>query len=350
LNFFGRESAFQNAQRHLTLSPKAIVDASPLSLQPYLKLIRFDRPIGTWLLFLPCAWSISLAAPAGHLPDPCMLALFALGSFSMRAAACTINDMWDKDYDARVERTKDRPLACGQISQFRALTFLALPLSASLGILLTFNWNTVALGACSMFPCIIYPLMKRITYWPQAFLGITLNWGVMIAWSAIHGSLDLTGLTLYTSCVLWTMIYDTIYSHQDKADDIQVGVKSTALKFGNHTKHWLAGFTTGVAGGLVTAGVMCNQPWTYYAGVCVVAAHLANQIHSVDLNDADSCARTFRSNRNLGLIFWAFIVGSGLLMASDSDKKMVHSDTNNVLAGGDQQVIAVGDVETEDNS
>jgi 4-hydroxybenzoate polyprenyltransferase len=301
--------------------PVRIVAALPAVIQPYLRLMRMDRPIGNWLVFLPCAWSITLATPAGQLPDPKMLALFAMGSFFMRGAGCTINDMWDKDFDSRVERTKDRPLACGQVTRFKALCFLSIPLSISLAILLTFNWNTIILGVCSMIPCIAYPLMKRVTYWPQAFLGITQNWGIMIAWSATLGNLDWPVLALYSSGVLWTMTYDTIYSHQDIEDDLKIGVKSTAIKFGDHTKYWLAGFTSVLTTGLLTTGFLCDQTWPYYLGVGIFTAHLGHQILTVNLNSREDCGKKFRSNRNLGLIFWGAILAANLLKHGDKSKE-----------------------------
>ncbi|XP_064636310.1 4-hydroxybenzoate polyprenyltransferase, mitochondrial-like isoform X2 [Lineus longissimus] len=288
-----------------------ILDAAPVCVQPYLRLVRFDRPIGTWLLYLPCMWSIGLAADAGHLPDLRLLALFGVGAFLMRGAGCTINDMWDSDIDSKVARTRDRPLACGQITRFQALVFLGGQLSLALMVLLQLNMYSIILGASSLGLVIVYPLMKRLTYWPQLVLGITLNWGVLLAWSAITGSVDLCGLTLYISAVAWSMIYDTIYSHQDKEDDFLIGVKSTALKFGEDTKKWLTGFAGVMLSGLTLTGVMCNQTLAYYVGLCAITASLTNQISTLDINNPEDCGKKFRSNRNLGLVlFTAIVIGT----------------------------------------
>lgn len=312
----------KQAQHVFILSPKGLFNASPESWKPYLNLMRLDRPIGTWLLFLPCTWSISLAAAPGCFPDYTMLALFALGSFFMRGAGCTINDMWDKDIDAKVTRTKDRPLAAGQLTNFKALTFLGLQLSVSLAILLTMNWNTILLGTFAMVPVVIYPLMKRITYWPQIFLGLTFNWGAFMGWCAVQGSPNLdVCLPLYVSGIAWTLLYDTIYAHQDKNDDIMIGVKSTALKLGENTKPWLLGFGSVMVGGLTTVGILCEQTLPYYLGVSGIAAHLLYQIVTVDLNDGDDCAEKFRSNRNLGIMFWIAIMTGNLLKREKNEEQ-----------------------------
>ncbi|KAL0273408.1 UNVERIFIED_CONTAM: hypothetical protein PYX00_006076 [Menopon gallinae] len=194
-----------------------LVNSSSANIKPYLKLMRIDRPIGSWLLFWPCGWSIAMAAESGSLPDLSMLALFGLGALIMRGAGCTINDMWDRDIDAKVMRTKDRPLVTGEISPFQALVFLGGQLTIGLIILLQLNWYSVFLGASSLALVIFYPLMKRVTYWPQLFLGCTFNWGALLGWSAIHGSCDWSiCLPLYISGICWTIVYDTIYAQQDK--------------------------------------------------------------------------------------------------------------------------------------
>ncbi|XP_076447823.1 4-hydroxybenzoate polyprenyltransferase, mitochondrial-like isoform X2 [Babylonia areolata] len=312
-------------RRGFSALPKAILEASPPSLQPYMRLIRFDKPIGTMLLFWPCTWSIALAAEPGHLPDPWILALFGAGAFFMRGAGCIINDMWDSDFDKKVERTKQRPLASGELTHFQALVFLASQLSISLGILLQLNTYSILLGAASMVLVVLYPLAKRFTYWPQIMLGVTLNWGVLLAWSGLKGSLDCTVAPLYLACVLYTMFYDTIYSHQDKYDDMLIGVKSTALKLGDSTKPWLAGFSSLMIGGLSLTGVMCDQTWPYFVGVAGVAAHLARQLYTVDLNNAEECAAKFRSNSNLGFFLFMCIV-AGTLLRTEPDSKAVKDD------------------------
>ncbi|KAK3103236.1 hypothetical protein FSP39_017732 [Pinctada imbricata] len=306
--------------QNFSLTPKGILDASPPVLQPYLRLIRFDKPIGTWLLYWPCTWSIALASTAGHFPSLYLLTLFGMGSFFMRGAGCIINDMWDRDFDKKVERTKLRPLASGELSMFQGVMCLGTMLSVSLAILLQLNWYSIYLGAASMGLVITYPLAKRFTYWPQALLGLTFNYGAMLGWTAVSGSLDPAILPLYASGFCWTMIYDTIYAHQDKYDDMLIGVKSTALKFGDDTKKWLSGFGIVMVSGLVSTGVMCDQTWPYYLGVTITASHLAHQIYTVDLDNADDCARKFRSNTQLGLVMFLGIV-IGTLLKEDKTVK-----------------------------
>ncbi|XP_030836947.1 4-hydroxybenzoate polyprenyltransferase, mitochondrial [Strongylocentrotus purpuratus] len=309
-------------KRHLSLSPAVIVNAAPSKMQPYLRLIRLDKPIGTWLLYLPCTWSIAMAASPGHFPDVYMLGIFGLGALLMRGAGCTINDMWDKDFDKSVERTKVRPLAAGEITQFQALCFLACQLSASLAILLSFNWYSVALGASSMLLVVSYPLMKRITYWPQAVLGMAFNWGAILGWAAIHGSCDWSVvLPLYVAGISWTLVYDTIYGHQDKNDDMLLGLKSTSIFMGDRTKQWLSGFGSLMIGGLVLSGYNAEQTIPYYLAISLAGAQLANQIWTVDINKPEDCWNKFHSNKRLGLIIFAGIVAGTLAKAlPDSDE------------------------------
>ncbi|KAK6177230.1 hypothetical protein SNE40_015370 [Patella caerulea] len=301
---------------NFSLSTRSILESSPPSIQPYLRLIRFDKPIGTFLLYWPCTWSIGLAAQAGHLPSISTLAWFGIGAFLMRGAGCIINDMWDKDFDKKVARTKTRPLASGELTPFQALVFLGSQLSLALAVLLQFNTYSVILGAASMGLVICYPLAKRYTYWPQVLLGLSLNWGVLLAWSVLNGVLDWRVAPLYCACVLYTVFYDTIYSHQDKYDDMLIGVKSTALKLGDNTKPWLVGFSTVTIAGLSLSGFLCDQTWPFYLGVSAMTAHLAHQIMTVDLNNPDSCASKFRSNNQLGLMVFIGIV-LGTLLKSD---------------------------------
>nr|XP_033819800.1 4-hydroxybenzoate polyprenyltransferase, mitochondrial isoform X2 [Geotrypetes seraphini] len=266
------------SRRSLSLSAAEIVQSMPKSLQPYLRLMRLDKPIGTWLLYLPCTWSIGLAADEGCLPDLPMLTLFGMGAILMRGAGCTINDMWDRDFDRKVERTASRPIAVGDISYFQSLVFLGGQLSLALCILLFLNYYSIALGAASLSLVITYPLMKRITYWPQFVLGLTFNWGALLGWSAIKGSCDWSVcLPLYFSGVMWTLIYDTIYAHQDKSDDAIVGVKSTALRLNEQTKPWLSGFSASMLSGLVMTGLNCEQTFPYYTAVAIMGVHLFYQ-------------------------------------------------------------------------
>ncbi|XP_071339738.1 4-hydroxybenzoate polyprenyltransferase, mitochondrial [Trachinotus anak] len=300
-------------RRQFSLSAATIVNSAPALVQPYLRLMRLDKPIGTWLLYLPCTWSIGLAADPGCLPDLGMLTLFGTGALLMRGAGCTINDMWDKDFDKKVSRTATRPIASGEISRMQALVFLGGQLSLALGVLLCLNYYSIALGAASLSLVVTYPLMKRITYWPQFVLGLTFNWGALLGWSAVKGSCDWSVcLPLYFSGVMWTLIYDTIYAHQDKEDDIKVGVKSTALRFQEQTKPWLSGFTAAMMSGLVVAGVNAEQTLPYYAVLSAVAIHLTHQIYTLDINKPEDCWKKFVSNRNLGLLLFLGIVAGNL--------------------------------------
>uniref|UniRef100_A8Q2P0 4-hydroxybenzoate polyprenyltransferase n=1 Tax=Brugia malayi TaxID=6279 RepID=A8Q2P0_BRUMA len=210
---FATKFAYVETRR--ALSGAALVQVSPKNIQPYLKLMRIDKPTGFWLLYWPCTWSIALSATPGSLPDLKMLALFGAGSILMRSAGCIVNDIFDKNYDRMVERTQSRPLASGELSNRQALSVLAVLLSGSLAILLQFSWFSVAVGASSLFLVVVYPLAKRYTYWPQFVLGLTSNWGVFIAWSHLCPNTLLTVIPLYTATVLYTATYDTIYSHQD---------------------------------------------------------------------------------------------------------------------------------------
>ncbi|KAH7704044.1 COQ-2 protein [Aphelenchoides avenae] len=279
------------------LSARRLVEAAPKAAQPYLRLMRADKPIGTWLLYLPCTWSIALATPAGHLPSLYMLALFGTGAFFMRSAGCVINDLWDRDFDRKVERTKLRPLASGKVSERHAIALLAGLLSVSLGVLLQLNWLSVFVGASSMALVLTYPLAKRFTYWPQLMLGCTFNWGAILGYTAVTNELALT---------------------TDKADDVLIGVKSTALRFGERTKRWLSGFATTMIGGLTAAGVSSDQACPYYVAVAATACHLAWQIGTVNINDGADCWKKFRSNQWLGALLFAGIVIGNLLKSSCS--------------------------------
>ncbi|XP_035782689.1 4-hydroxybenzoate polyprenyltransferase, mitochondrial-like [Anopheles albimanus] len=292
------------------------------AISPYARLMRIDRPIGSWLLFWPCGWSIALSAPAGCWPDPLMLGLFGVGAFVMRGAGCTINDLWDRDIDAKVERTKHRPLVAGEVSPFDALVFLSAQLGVGLTVLLQLNWYSILLGASSLGLVIVYPLMKRITYWPQLMLGATFNWGALLGWSATQGSVDWAAcLPLYAAGVCWTIVYDTIYAHQDKVDDLLIGIKSTALRFGDNTKLWLSGFTGAMMVNLMAAGAACDQTWPYYTSVGLIGAHLAQQIHSLNIHNPTDCATKFISNHQVGLILFLGIVLGTLYKGHTDDQR-----------------------------
>ncbi|CAH8857748.1 unnamed protein product [Trichobilharzia szidati] len=278
-------------------------------IKSYFELGRFGKPTGTWLLYLPCTWSIAVAAPPGQLPDFYMLALFGVGSILMRSAGCTINDMWDQKYDKLVKRTKDRPLASGSLTYFQALSFLGLQLSASLVILLQLNWYSVFLGFLSMVPVTTYPLFKRFTYWPQVVLGLTLNWGVWLGYSAINGfCLFSVCAPLYLAAVCWTCTYDTIYSHQDIDDDIRIGVKSTAILFGENTKPYLVLFHTGMTACLLTVGMNADAGCIYYLGTLGTMLHIAYLIRKADLKNPTCCWQTFKASRTSGLLYFLTIV------------------------------------------
>uniref|UniRef100_A0A8R1Y2D8 4-hydroxybenzoate polyprenyltransferase, mitochondrial n=1 Tax=Onchocerca volvulus TaxID=6282 RepID=A0A8R1Y2D8_ONCVO len=299
------------AQR--ALSGAVLVQAFPKRIQPYLRLMRVDKPTGFWLLYWPCTWSIALATPPGSLPDLKMLALFGAGSILMRSAGCIVNDIFDRDYDRMVERTQSRPLASGELTDRQAVALLALLLSGSLSILLQFSWFSVAVGASSLSLVVVYPLAKRYTYWPQLVLGLTSNWGVFIAWCHLCPNTLLTVIPLYIATVFYTVIYDTIYSQQDKTDDLIVGIKSTALLFGDKTKYWLTGFGALTLLGLVTTGVMVQQTWPFYNALAATGAHLAWQIGTVNINDPNDCWKKFKTNQWLGIILFTGIVAGNLL-------------------------------------
>jgi 4-hydroxybenzoate polyprenyltransferase len=294
------------------IPPQSWIDRVPgAGARPYLRLARLDRPIGTWLLLLPCWWATAMASPGW--PDPWFMALFAVGALVMRGAGCTINDIADRDIDKKVARTADRPITSGQVSVVQALAFLALQLGIGLAVLLQFNTYTVILGASSLALVALYPFAKRVTYWPQFVLGLTFNWGALVGWAAVTGRLEAPAVLLYAAGLLWTMGYDTIYAHQDKEDDVLVGVKSTALKFGDATGPWLAAFYGGTITLLAAAGIHAALHPVYFAGLAVAALHLTWQVRSLDLDDAKVCLARFKSNRDFGLIVLAAIIAGRLL-------------------------------------
>ncbi|XP_044488348.1 4-hydroxybenzoate polyprenyltransferase, mitochondrial-like isoform X2 [Mangifera indica] len=264
----------------------------PKTARPYARLARLDKPIGTWLLAWPCMWSITMAAAPGHLPDLKMLTLFGCGSLLLRGAGCTVNDLIDRDIDTKVERTKLRPVASGLLTPLEGLCFLGFQLLLGLGILLQLNNYSRILGASSLLLVFSYPLMKRFTFWPQAYLGLTFNWGALLGWAAVKGSLDpAVVFPMYISGVFWTLVYDTIYAHQDKDDDLKVGVKSTALRFGDSTKKWISGFGIACVSGLALSGFNADIGWPYYAFLVAASGHLGWQIWTVDLSSRADCNR-----------------------------------------------------------
>lgn len=298
------------------------VNSTPVGLQPYLKLMRIHKPTGTWLLLWPCYWSIGMATPHGCFPDLTLLLLFGCGAFLMRGAGCTVNDMWDKDIDAKVVRTKDRPLACGEISILDAWMFLGGQLSLALLVLLQLNWYSILLGASSLSLVTLYPLVKRISYWPQLMLGLTFNWGALLGWAAVHGSTSWSVvLPLYSACIFWTLIYDTIYAHQDKVDDVLIKIKSTALKFQENTKTWLTCFSLSMATCLAVAGYSADQTWPYYASVGVSSVLLLTQIASLNIHNPEDCWKKFKSNEHIGWLMFIGIIAGTLLKTYDEKQQ-----------------------------
>jgi 4-hydroxybenzoate polyprenyltransferase len=280
---------------------------APIWTRPYLRLARLDRPIGSWLLLMPCWWSVALAAIAARerLPNFQHLALFFVGAFAMRGAGCTWNDIVDRDLDRMVERTQSRPIPSGQVSVAQAGLFLVVQALIGLLVLIQFNGFAVAVGIASLAVVAIYPFMKRITYWPQIVLGLAFSWGALMGWAAAFGTLDLPALVLYAGSIAWVIGYDTVYAHQDREDDALIGIKSTALLFGDRTKPMLAllyGLATvliGLAGALAGAGAL------FGLGLLGFAAHLAWQIARLDIADPYLCLRIFKSDRDAGLILFA---------------------------------------------
>lgn len=280
----------------------------PAFLRPYLRLARLDRPIGIWLLFFPCFWGVALASSG--LPDASLLLLFGLGAIVMRSAGCTFNDIVDREFDAKVERTQGRPLASGAVSVANAGLFLSVLLLAGLGVLLFFNRFTVLLGAASLVLVLLYPYAKRFTHWPQFVLGLTFNWGALLGWTAVKGEIDAAALALYGGAVFWTLAYDTIYAHQDKADDLLIGVKSTAIRLGPRTKPFLFAFY-GVALFLFAAsGMLAGLSWFFYAGLGLLGAHFVWQVVDLKIDRPGDCLQKFKSNQWAGLILALAILGA----------------------------------------
>ncbi len=287
---------------------------APPASRPYLRLARIDRPIGTWLLLWPCWWSLGLAAGPGQWPDPLLIVLFGIGALVMRGAGCTLNDIADRDFDGRVERTRNRPIPSGQVSLVAAFGWMGLLAAIGFAILISFNPFAVWLGVASLAVVAIYPFMKRYTYWPQFFLGLAFNWGALLGWAAVRGELDLAPALLYAGGICWTLGYDTIYAHQDKEDDQLIGVKSTALRLGARTKPWLFAFYGLAIAGFGAAGTLAGLAWPFYVGLAAGAAQLAWQAATVDTENGPDCLAKFKSNnRPFGLILFAGIVAGQVM-------------------------------------
>jgi 4-hydroxybenzoate polyprenyltransferase len=283
----------------------------PARLRPYARLARLDRPIGTWLLLFPGWWGIALASQS--CPDPLLLVLFAIGAVAMRGAGCTLNDIADRDYDGQVARTRLRPLPSGAVSVPQAIVFLLMQLTIGAAVLFSLNRTTILLGAGVLVLIGAYPFMKRITYWPQIFLGLNFNWGALIGWTAVTGTLSWPPLLLYVGGVFWTVGYDTIYAHQDKEDDIRIGVKSSAIALGRHTRPWLFAFYAGALLLWSAAGYVAGLGAMFWIGLAAATAQLAWQAARAATDDPADCLRKFRSNRAVGWLMLAGIVAGRLV-------------------------------------
>jgi 4-hydroxybenzoate polyprenyltransferase len=286
--------------------------------RPYLRLSRLDRPIGSWLLLLPCWWSAALAAGiVGHLGQlPLIIVLFFVGAFAMRGAGCTWNDITDRDLDAQVERTRSRPIPSGQVSVSQAAVFLVVQALIGLAVLLQFNRFAVATGIASLVIVAVYPFMKRITWWPQIVLGLAFSWGALMGFAVTFGRIDLTALVLYAGSIAWVIGYDTIYAHQDAEDDALIGIKSTARLFGAKTHQALMVFY-GLAVVLVGVALgLAGATYPAWIGLAAFAAHLCWQISRLEIGDPALCLRIFKSNRDAGLLLFAGLLVDAVLRAS----------------------------------
>lgn len=299
-----------------TDTPKSVADAvkghwvdthAPDWLKPYARLARWDRPIGWWLLLLPCWWSAALAADASNnVIDIWHMALFMVGAIAMRGAGCTYNDLVDRDIDAQVARTKSRPLPSGQVTVRNTQIFVGLQALTGLVVLLQFNQYTIILGLCSLPIVALYPFMKRITNWPQIVLGLAFSWGALMGYSAIYGALTHGApFFLYIGAVLWTVGYDTIYAHQDQEDDAVIGVKSTARAFGANSQLLIGLFFGGAVFMVAIAIFMTGGGIASALGLAAFAAHLGWQVASLQPDNPARCLMQFRSNRNAGLLLFA---------------------------------------------
>ncbi|MBY0422406.1 MAG: 4-hydroxybenzoate octaprenyltransferase [Parvularculaceae bacterium] len=277
--------------------------------RPYLRLMRADRPIGTWLLYLPCLWGLAFAGVDACLgASPLLVLLFALGSIAMRGAGCAYNDIVDRDIDAKVARTARRPIPNGDVSVVAAVAFLIALSLVGLVVLLQLNRFAIGLGLASLVLVAAYPFMKRVTWWPQAWLGLTFNWGVLMGYAAVTGLLSPSAIALYLAGVAWTLGYDTIYAHQDKEDDALIGVRSTALRLGGQSRLFVLLCYAGTIGLFVVAGALADVTAYYYAALIPAALHFAWQVRRLDVDDPSLCLRLFKSNRDAGFLLLAVIL------------------------------------------
>ncbi|WP_375776939.1 4-hydroxybenzoate octaprenyltransferase [Bradyrhizobium sp. ma5] len=288
---------------------------APVWSRPYLRLARYDRPIGSWLLLMPCWWSAALAAGVAHdvRSLPLVVLLFFIGAFVMRGAGCTWNDITDRDLDAKVERTRSRPIPAGQVTVTQAVIFMVLQALIGLAVLLQFNRFAVMTGIASLVIVAIYPFMKRITWWPQVVLGLAFSYGALMGFAVTLERIDAAAIALYAGSIAWVIAYDTIYAHQDAEDDALIGVKSTARLFGARTHRALVIFY-GLA--LLLIGVafaLAGARWPAWIGLAAFALHLAWQVRRLDISDPALCLRIFKSNRDAGFILFASLVVDAVL-------------------------------------
>ncbi len=278
---------------------------APPFARPYLRLARLDRPIGSWLLLMPCWWSVGLAGMrVEQFPSLWHIVLFFIGAFAMRGAGCTWNDLVDRNLDRLVERTRSRPIPSGQVTVAEATAFMVAQALIGFLVLIQFNRFTVFTGLASLLVVAIYPFMKRITYWPQIVLGLAFSYGALMGWPAAFGQLDWPAIVLYAGSISWVIGYDTIYAHQDREDDLLIGIKSTALLFGENTRPMLAGFYSGAVVLIGIAGLTAGGRLIFVLGLIAFAAHLAWQVVRLDINDSAHCLKLFKSNRDAGLILF----------------------------------------------
>jgi 4-hydroxybenzoate polyprenyltransferase len=288
---------------------------APQWSRPYLRLSRLDRPIGSWLLLMPCWWSAALAAGmAGSIGQlPLVIALFFVGAFVMRGAGCTWNDITDRDLDALVERTRSRPIPAGQVSVPQAMIFLVLQALIGLAVLVQFNGFAIATGIASLAIVAVYPFMKRLTWWPQIVLGLAFSWGALMGFAVTVGRIDATALALYAGSIAWVIGYDTIYAHQDAEDDALIGIKSTALLFGERTHQALMVFYALAVVLIGVALMLAGARWLAWIGLAAFAAHLIWQISRLEISDPALCLRLFKSNRDAGLLLFAGLLADGVM-------------------------------------
>lgn len=281
----------------------------PSSARPYAHLARWDRPIGTWLLLLPCWWGLALASHAGSEPAMSLIwfgVLFSIGALAMRGAGCTWNDITDRHIDGKVARTATRPIPSGAVSVKQALAFAIAQSFVGLAVLSQFTVLAALVAVASLGVVAIYPFMKRVTYFPQAFLGIAFNWGILVAGALLLDALTLPILLLYAAGFCWTMSYDTIYAHQDKEDDVLIGVKSTALAFGARTRPIIGGFMVATLALIASAAIVQNSAGLiFWIGWIAAAAHFAWQLRTLDFNDPANLIKHFKGNRDTGLLITA---------------------------------------------